>query len=163
MKCAFQARDVYKSAPLFSDARSTLKKLHDEGGFKLGIYTLAPRKVLLNTLETHDLIRFFGRESLVSRDDVQNLKPDPEGVFLALEGCSVHPSYSILIGDMPADILAGAAAGLTTIGLTTGLISREIFHQFSHPTKIFDSLEQASQWILESHFGEDEETLHQSS
>lgn len=163
MKCAVQAREVYKSAPLFSDVRSTLTRLHLEAGFKLGIYTLATRKVLLNTLETHDLIRFFSKEGLVSRDDVQNLKPDPEGVFLALQGCSVPASNSnvFLIGDMPADILAGTAAGLTTIGLTTGLISREIFQQFSHPTKIFDSLEQASQWILEMHLGKNKETFHQ--
>ncbi|MFW9854042.1 MAG: HAD family hydrolase [Candidatus Thorarchaeota archaeon] len=161
MKCAVQARDVYKSAPLFSDVRSTLKRLQNEGGFKLGIYTLAPRKILLNTLETHDLIQYFSKEGIISRDDVQNLKPDPEGVFLALEGCSVPASYSVLIGDMPADILAGTAAGLTTIGLTTGLISREIFQQFSRPTKIFDSLEQASQWILESYLVENGDSVNQ--
>ena len=51
---------------------------------------------------------------------------------------------------MPTDMIAGDNAGLTTIGLTTGLVNRELLLKFSSPTVVHDSIEEAIEWILSS-------------
>ncbi|MFX0014224.1 MAG: HAD family hydrolase [Promethearchaeota archaeon] len=152
-ECVFKARKVYHSAPLFPDTKKSLSRLQ-KAGFQLGIYTMASRKQLTETLTKHEIIHFFNPKGLISRDDVKRAKPDPEGISLALRMCSIHPSKGFYIGDMPVDIIAGNNAGTNTIALTTGLINKNIFNQYCQPTAIFDSLTQASSWILQkrSHF-----------
>ena len=56
--------------------------------------------------------------------------------------------FLYFIGDLPIDIIAGNSAGVTTIGLTTGLFNRTALQQYSQPNIIFDSLDQAADWIL---------------
>ncbi|UCG90693.1 MAG: HAD family hydrolase [Candidatus Heimdallarchaeota archaeon] len=149
LECVSKARKVYHSAPLFPDVKETLVQLHS-AGFQLGIYTMASRKQLNESLTKHGIIQFFNPKGLISRNDVKRVKPDPEGILLALKMCSIDPSKGIYIGDMPVDILAGNKAGTTTIGLTTGLVNKKIFQKYCHPTVIFDSLEEAICWILQT-------------
>lgn len=146
-ECVSKARKVYHSASLFPDAIQTLTRLQ-EAGFQLGIYTMASRNQLKESLIKHNIIHFFNPKGLVSRDDVKRAKPNPEGLLLALENCLIDPSKSYFIGDMPIDIIAGNNAGITTIGLTTGLLNETTFQQYSQPTIILDSLDQATNWIL---------------
>ncbi len=146
-ECVSKARKVYNSAPLFPDVKNSLSQLH-EAGFQLGVYTMASRKQLTETLNKHEIIQAFNPKGLISRNDVKRVKPDPEGILLACKMCSISPSRGIFIGDMPTDIIAGNEAGTTTIGLTTGLVNKKAFHQYCQPTAIFDSLEQATSWIL---------------
>ena len=146
-ECVLKARKVYHSAPLFLDTEKTLTRLQ-EAGFQLGIYTMASRKQLEESLIKHNIVHFFNPRGLISRDDVKRAKPDPEGILLALESCSIDPSKSYFIGDLPIDIIAGNNAGVTTIGLTTGLLNRTALQQYSQPNIIFDSIDQAADWIL---------------
>lgn len=146
--CVSKARNIYFNAPLFSDAKDSLTLLRT-AGFKLGIYTLASRKELDLSLKKHNLLDFFAPNSIISRNEVKSIKPDPEGVFLAFERCSVHPNHGVYIGDMPMDIIAGNRAGATTIGVTTGLINAQNLKQLCEPDMIFDSLKEASNWILD--------------
>ncbi|MFX0150559.1 MAG: HAD family hydrolase, partial [Candidatus Hodarchaeota archaeon] len=120
------ARKIYYSAPLFPNVIESLTALQS-AGFQLGVYTLTSRKQLLKILLKYDLTKFFNPEGLISRSDVKKIKPDPEGLLLALKGCSVSPSNGTFLGDMPVDIITGTRAGVTTIALTTGLVGREMF------------------------------------
>ncbi|MFX1518196.1 MAG: HAD family hydrolase [Promethearchaeota archaeon] len=146
-ECVSKARKVYHSAPLFPDTKKILTQLQ-EAGFQLCIYTMASRKQLKESLIKRNVVHYFNPKGLISRDDVKRAKPDPEGIFLALENCSIDPSKSYFIGDLPIDIIAGNNAGVTTIGLTTGLLNKTALQQYSQPTIIFDSLDQAADWIL---------------
>jgi pyrophosphatase PpaX len=47
-------------------------------------------------------------------DDVERAKPDPDGVQRAMNNFRVDPQATIVIGDSPADILMGRAAGTRT-------------------------------------------------
>ncbi|MFX1282260.1 MAG: HAD family hydrolase [Promethearchaeota archaeon] len=147
--CMLKARSVYYTASLFSDVKRTLSRLQ-EAGFHLGVYTMASRKQLIETLSKHEIIHYFNPKGLISRNDVRRAKPDPEGLLLALKMCSIHPSKGVYIGDMPVDVIAGNNAGISTIAMTTGLINRTIFEQYCHPSAIFDSLDQATNWILQT-------------
>ncbi|MFX0174509.1 MAG: HAD family hydrolase [Candidatus Hodarchaeota archaeon] len=158
LECVNKARKIYYSAPLFPNVVESLKSLQS-AGFQLGIYTLASRKQLLKTLIKHNLTEFFNPDGLISRNDVKKIKPDPEGLFLALKGCSVSPSNGTFLGDMPLDIITGTRAGVTTIALTTGLVGRKMFQQHSQPVMIFESIEYASKWILQTQLPEDQRNL----
>lgn len=53
--------------------------------------------------------------SIITGDDVQEQKPHPEGVLRAASELNIAPQQCIFVGDSPADIGAGKAAGMTTI------------------------------------------------
>lgn len=62
---------------------------------------------------------------IVSAEDVQHGKPDPEGYRLAVEGLAKHlgrgidPTRCVVVEDSPAGIAAGKAAGAAVLGVTT--------------------------------------------
>jgi HAD superfamily hydrolase (TIGR01509 family) len=147
--CLVEVKEVYRNAPLFPEAKESLSKL-STNGFKLGICTSASRKQLIASLDKHGIRYLFHPPALVSRDDVSQVKPDPEGVLLAIKACSALPDDSFFIGDMPMDIEAGNSAGSTTIGVTTGLVNESLFVRYSEPTVIMHSLKEAIMWIITS-------------
>ncbi|MHA1972719.1 MAG: HAD family hydrolase [Candidatus Hodarchaeales archaeon] len=147
LTCLLNAKKVYYSASLFSDAVENLNILKNSG-FKLGICTLASKKQLNNTLEKFNIYRFFEEKALISRNEVKRLKPDPEGLLLALKALSSPPSKSYFLGDMPVDIIAGTKAGVKTIALTTGLLDGDSLKNYCNPTVITNSLHEACTWIL---------------
>ncbi|PWI47945.1 hypothetical protein CEE45_09220 [Candidatus Heimdallarchaeota archaeon B3_Heim] len=149
LNCIRKVKSVYENAPLFPDVKLSLSKLINHG-FQLGICTNASRKQLVETIEKHGIKEFFHPDALISRDDVLRIKPDPEGLLMAIEACSTSPQHCYFLGDMPVDILAGNDAGVDTIGLTTGLVSKAVLLRYSAPSTVVDSLEQAISWILAS-------------
>ena len=149
IRCLKNVKEVYKKAELFPNTKQSLLRLIDNG-YCLGICTSANRQQMTFTLKKHELIELFHPEALISRDDVTNLKPAPEGIILAMKACSAQIEDSYYLGDMPTDMIAGDNAGLTTIGLTTGLVNRELLLKFSSPTVVHDSIEEAIEWILSS-------------
>ena len=52
-------------------------------------------------------------------------KPDPEPVLMTLEKLNIDASETLVVGDMPVDILMGKGAGCTTCGVTYGNATRE--------------------------------------
>ncbi|MDW8105331.1 MAG: HAD family hydrolase [Armatimonadota bacterium] len=80
---------------------------------RIGIITRNDREVALRTLSTlqipHDL--------LVSRDDVDKVKPHPQHVMVALEEWQIPPAQCVVVGDYWMDVEAGRAAGCRTVGI----------------------------------------------
>lgn len=58
-------------------------------------------------------------EVLVSADDVTEGKPNPEGYLRAARLLSVAPEQCLVVEDTPAGLLAGRAAGMQVLALTT--------------------------------------------
>ena len=56
---------------------------------------------------------YFG--SVVTGDDVIHQKPAPDGLFEVARQLGVAPEACIFVGDSPADINAGKAAGMKTV------------------------------------------------
>lgn len=61
----------------------------------------------------------------VCMEDVERHKPDPAPVLRALELLEASPRASVMVGDTPVDIAAGAAAGTRTIGVAWGAAGGE--------------------------------------
>jgi len=76
-----------------------------------------------------DLLRAAGvadlMDHVVSSDDAERSKPDPDLVRVALDRVQVAPDEAVLIGDSPYDVEAGTRAGVAVIALRCGGFSEE--------------------------------------
>lgn len=87
----------------------------------------------------------FGLEALfevsISRNEVLNPKPSPEGINLALRKMGVAGERSIFVGDSLDDVQAARNAGLKAMIITNGEnLKEEILA--ARPHKIFESYEE---------------------
>ncbi|TFG30467.1 MAG: HAD family phosphatase [Promethearchaeota archaeon] len=87
-------------------------------------------------------IKFAGK--IISRNDVKKLKPHPESIELAAKLMEVTFDNLVMVGDMHSDILMGKKVGAITIGVTTGLFSRQKLLEIN-PDFIFDSVAEISE------------------
>ena len=59
-------------------------------------------------------------EVIVTAEETERHKPDPDPILLALERLRVGPDAAIYVGDSPYDILAARAAGVASGGGDVG-------------------------------------------
>jgi phosphoglycolate phosphatase len=91
------------------DVLSVLKA----NGIKIGLVSNVGRKALEKALLKLDLRPFFN--VVVSRNDVQFIKPSGDGLRLALSRLRVISDKALYVGDSLDDILAAKAAGVKVI------------------------------------------------
>lgn len=53
----------------------------------------------------------------ITADDVENIKPHPEGLYTIAKKLGVEPHEMLLVGDSPTDIIAGNEAGCITVAI----------------------------------------------
>jgi HAD superfamily hydrolase (TIGR01509 family) len=88
-------------------------------GMRMGVITGKSRKTALITLDRLGLTDAFG--VIFAGDDVERQKPDPAALALAMHDLGATDSdRAVMIGDAAADVVAGKAIGITTIGVTWG-------------------------------------------
>lgn len=75
-------------------------------------------------------------EVLVTADDVQRGKPDPQPYLLAASRLGVPPAECIVVEDAPAGIAAGKAAGMTVLAVETTHVASEL----AEADAVFDSM-----------------------
>ena len=66
------------------------------------------------------------------------LKPAPDAVLVALSALHCAPAHALMVGDTPADILAGKAAGTATCAVTYGFGTRQALLQCA-PDYVIDA------------------------
>ena len=54
-------------------------------------------------------------DAVVTGEDVERQKPDPQGLLIVCQHLAVRPGECVFVGDSPADIGAGKNAGIRTI------------------------------------------------
>lgn len=89
-------------------------------GYPLGIATSKRKEFALRGLRVSGLpVEWFG--AIVTADDVERHKPDPEPLLVALSklGCE-SPGAAMYVGDSPFDMAAGRAAGMATVAVMWG-------------------------------------------
>ncbi len=133
----FQGNSLSLIKP-FSDTITTLDRIVALG-LKNAIVTARHNNAHI-LLETSGISRYFS--TVVTCDDITDLKPHPEGLLLALERLAVEPSEAIYIGDMKADIEMGKNAGVFTIGVACGFSTVNELDSF-RPDFIVDPLSSA--------------------
>ncbi|MCR2822438.1 pyrophosphatase PpaX [Lederbergia panacisoli] len=120
----------------FNGVFETIRTLH-ENGFKLAIVSTKVRDVVLKGLVLTNLDQFF--DVVISLDEVENAKPDPEPLEKALHLLGSSSDEAIMIGDNHHDILGGKNAGTYTCGVSWSLKGRDYLEQYE-PDYILDQM-----------------------
>ncbi len=82
-------------------------------GCKIGLVTSRLRHTTEIGLRKYDLEKYF--DTIVTCDDTEKFKPDPEPALVALEKLGSRSEESIMVGDSMFDILCGKGAGVKTV------------------------------------------------
>lgn len=107
-----ESKHLLPQAALYPDALEVLQNLHAQGK-KLAIVTSSHLVNLADMLEKYNLNHLF--EVIVTGDDSQAYKPDPEPLLMALSKLGGTLAEAIMIGDSASDIRAANAAGIDSI------------------------------------------------
>ena len=108
--------DSGRSVTAFPEAKETLANLR--GFAKLGVLTNSGRKAASRILGRSSLLGYF--DFVLTRDDVDAMKPSPEGVNKAVAMFALPKEKVVYVGDGLLDIIAAKAAGLKVISVATG-------------------------------------------
>jgi HAD superfamily hydrolase (TIGR01509 family) len=107
--------------------------------YKLGVVSSARR--------AQQAVRLYGLEEffdvVVGGQDLEERKPHPAPVLLALERLHVKPGHAVMVGDLAVDVLAAKAAGIgLVVGVTHGFGPREAL-EAEGADHVVDSLPEA--------------------
>jgi phosphoglycolate phosphatase len=120
---------VYRRTYAGQDARLTqpypgvIATLQALSTFTLGIVTTKEPGQAEIVLRRLALTPFF--QHIQGGTHGLRLKPAPDTVLAALAALHCAPPHALMVGDTPADILAGKAAGTRTCAVTYGFGTRE--------------------------------------
>ncbi len=92
-------------------------RLVRQRGCKTGLATMSHRREALHVLRSLDLEDKL--DVIVTREDVERPKPDPEIYLKACRLLELLPGECLAIEDSPAGVRAALAADITTIGVAT--------------------------------------------
>ena len=107
----------------FPGMREVVSSLRGDG-LSLGIVTSKKAHATGRGLRRCDLpAEWFG--AIVTADDVERYKPEPEPVQKALELLELESDEVVFVGDSTHDMLSGRAAGVATAAALWGPYSRE--------------------------------------
>lgn len=117
-------------------AADVVRAIH-EAGAGLGIVTGA-RRGSFGPLRDAGVFDLFG--ALVTRSDVEQGKPHPEGLLKCCDSLGVDPGEAVYVGDTPDDVVAASAAGMASVAVLTGAGDSAALTRFC-PDRLVPSVE----------------------
>ena len=115
--------------------------------FTLGVVTtkeLGQAELVLRRLALISFFQHIQGDSLGLR-----LKPAPDTILAALAALHCAPPRALMVGDTPADVLAGKAAGTKTCAVTYGFGTRDALLQCA-PDHVINSFGELVDLVRES-------------
>ena len=100
-----------KEVKLFPQAKEFLLKL--KKNHKLGLVTVGSKKRVNGEIKRYGLRGIFS--AVITADDVEKLKPDPEALILCAKKLRVDPEDCVYVGDSRGDIIAAKKAGMVSL------------------------------------------------
>jgi phosphoglycolate phosphatase len=104
--------------------------------FMLGVVTTKESEQAEIVLRRLALISFF--QHIQGGSPGLRLKPAPDTILATLAALHCRPAHALMVGDTPADILAGKAAGTRTCAVTYGFGTRDALLQCA-PDYVIDN------------------------
>jgi HAD superfamily hydrolase (TIGR01549 family) len=104
---------------LFPGAYEVLSELKER--FKLGLVTSGSRVRVSRDLRRTGIFKFF--QVVIAGDDVQEPKPSPQGLQLALNSLRVKNEHAIYVGDTVEDSMMAKSANVRFIGVASAFAS----------------------------------------
>lgn len=103
------------TVPLYPDVALMLQTLKGRNK-KIALITASGREVIDLVLAHHELVNYF--DIIITGSDVQQHKPDPEGIKVVLEHFGIDKSKAVMLGDSDKDLGAAQNAGIDSILFT---------------------------------------------
>jgi pyrophosphatase PpaX len=133
--------ELIREYPGMSELLASLR----ESGRPLGVVTSKARSVADLAFAVLPMRDYF--DVIVTADDTDRHKPDPEPVLHALSALGASPAEAVMVGDAPFDLQAGAAAGCATVGVTWGFFDRGALAALG-PDALVDDLAELGDLLL---------------
>ena len=115
------------SAELYPGVKEMLVSLREQG-YRIGIVTTKFAYRVRNIMKKFDAEDLL--DVVIGVGDVTKVKPDPEGLLLAVKQLGVKIEDVIYVGDSYVDAKAAEAAGMKFAGVLTGTTTREEFEKY---------------------------------
>lgn len=113
---AFEVQSASASS-ILPGVREVLQLLSSKG-VRLAVMTNSGRASANKVLSEGNVIQFF--EFVLTRDDIEAMKPRPEGVAKAVAALALPRDSVCYVGDSVYDITAAKLAGIRVISVATG-------------------------------------------
>jgi phosphoglycolate phosphatase len=121
---------------LISGVEKALKDLRGQG-IKVGIVTRNCEEAVREAFPAIDDYC----DVFIPRNSVKKVKPHPDHLTSALKALGIGGEEAVMVGDHLIDIQAGKRAGMKTIGVLTGRITREEFERVGADYVLEDATE----------------------
>lgn len=102
-----------KRTKIFSGTMQLLNDLYDN--FTLAIVTSGSKSRVEKDIKNNNIYYFF--EIIITGDDIENSKPHPEGLELALEKLNLKSKDVVYVGDANDDYKMAKSAGIDFVGI----------------------------------------------
>jgi HAD superfamily hydrolase (TIGR01509 family) len=102
-----------KELRLYEDADKIITKLSKK--FSLALVTNSHKRDTSLILRKFGLTKYF--KVIITREDIKNKKPDPEGFLLASQKLGIKPRHILVIEDAEKGIIAAHKAGMKSIAI----------------------------------------------
>jgi pyrophosphatase PpaX len=89
--------------------------------FRIGVVTNGDEKRVISGLKRKGIFNIFDVVICGDHVSIEEQKPSPRQILLALERLNVKPEDAVYVGDTSFDVLAGKNAGVKTVALAGGL------------------------------------------
>lgn len=119
--------------------KSSLPHLKVEKQLKLGLVSNIGKQAIAGALPRLELSGLF--DVIVTRNDVEMLKPSGEGIKIALGKLRAADSYTLFVGDSVTDILAAKDAGVK-VAIVQGGESASTSLVAANPTYLWRTIEE---------------------
>ncbi|OCL84112.1 HAD family hydrolase [Arcobacter porcinus] len=102
---------------------------------RLGVVTTKTGSYSVPLLENLNIMQYF--EVLIGRENVENPKPHPEPILVALEkmNCEIKNYDVWMIGDTKLDLIAANEANVNSIGVLCGYSNEEELKKYTNIVK----------------------------
>lgn len=156
----FEAKGETSPVAGISDVLHYLQT-HTEPTPQLWVVTSSGQQSLFDKLN-HIFPNIFSRERMITAYDVVHGKPDAEPYLKAWERSGLSKHECVVIENAPLGIVAGKNAGLFTVGVNTGILSRTDLAQAGADIVLDDMYQLLHFFALHYHIEQDILPLYHS-
>lgn len=127
---------------LFEGARAIIEDL-EQAGYLLAVATGKTRLGLATAFDRTGIGRHFHTSRCA---DECNPKPHPQMLHEIMDELGINPSETVMVGDTTHDINMAHAAGVFSVGVTTGAHPVDTLER-ARPHQLFESLTPLNNWL----------------
>lgn len=141
---AISREEMPKRTTFFPGVEECLKTLKNQG-FKVGLLSLKLRDLLFASLDKYNLSQYF--DLILGSEDVSAHKPDPSGMYKAMELLEVGKQDILYVGDSLVDQKTARNSGVDFCAMLLGGTAKDQFDK-NYVTRYCISLDDLTEMFI---------------